>query len=144
MSFEVINPENSFEKICVESNKLYDLLKFLKNSPENDLDRLHTIIAVDDGNNFELIYDLRSTKSNRMGRISVLLEKSGDRNSPHVPSVVGLYKSAYFDECEIYDMFGIIFDNNPDLKRLLMPKGWIGYPLRKDYKQEDERLVWND
>jgi len=143
MNFEIIKPENSFEKIRVETNKLFDLLKFLKNSPENDLDRLHTIIAVDLGvetNQFELIYDLRSTKTGKIGRISVLV----DRNSPHVPSVVEIYKSAYFDECEIYDMFGMIFDKNPDLKRLLMPKGWIGYPLRKDYKQEDERLVWND
>ena len=89
---------------------------------------------------FELIYDLHSTKTGNSKQISVLI----DRNSPKIESVVDIYKSAYFDECEIYDMFGITFDNNPNLKRLLMPKGWIGHPLRKDYEQKDERLYWSE
>lgn len=132
----------NFDKISIEPNELYNHLENLKNSP-NSFDRLITIIAVDLGtevNQFELIYDLFSAKTNKFERISVLI----DRNTPHVSSVVDIYKSAYFDECEIYDLFGIIFDNNPNLKRLLMPKSWVGYPLRKDYKQSDERLVWND
>lgn len=140
MEFEIIQRENSFDKIRVQSEKLCELLKSFKDNAEYDFDRLNTIIGIDLGNNFELIYDLYSTKMGKSGRISVLI----DRNSPHVPSIVDIYQSAYFDECEIYDMFGIIFDKNPNLKRLLMPKGWIGYPLRKDYKQEDERLNWNE
>jgi len=143
MNFDIIKSENSFDKIKAETSSLCDLLNFLKNNAEYDFDRLNTIIGVDLGaetNKFELIYDLYSTKTAKVGRISVVL----DRNSPHVPSIVGIYKSAYFDECELYDMLGIIFDKNPNLKRLLMPKGWIGYPLRKDYKQEDERLRWGE
>lgn len=140
---ELIKNENSFEKISVESSKLCDLLAFLKNNAEFSFDRLNTIIAIDLGvsaANFELIYDLHSIETGEIGRISVLV----DRNSPKVPSVVKIFKSAYFDECEIFDLFGITFDKNPNLKRLLMPKGWIGNPLRKDYKQTDERLVWNE
>lgn len=133
----------NLDKVLINPDELLDALKHLKNNPEFDFDRLNTIIAVDLGsevNQFELIYDLHSTKTGKMKRISVLL----DRNAPKVASVVEVYKSAYFDECEIFDMFGINFDKNPDLKRLLMPKGWVGYPLRKDYKQDDERLVWNN
>lgn len=133
----------NLEKTFVEANKLTDTLNNLKNNPEADFDRLNTIIAIDLGvesNQIELIYDLYSTNKNHNGRISVLI----DRSAPHAPSIVDIYKSAYFDECEIYDMFGVIFDNNPNLKRLLMPKGWIGNPLRKDYEQKDERLSWND
>lgn len=134
---------SSFNKIRVDSSRLHDLLNFLKNNAQFAFDRLNTIIAIDLGigiSKFELIYDLHSLETGQSIEISVLL----DRNSPHVQSIVDIFKSAYFDECEIFDMFGIIFDKNPDLKRLLMPKGWIGYPLRKDYEQKDERLVWNE
>lgn len=139
---EIIEHENSFEKFRVDSLKLPEFLNSLKNDAKFDFDRLNTIIAVDLGveaGKFELIYDLHSTQTGESERISVII----DRNSPHIASIIDIYKSAYFDECEIYDMFGIIFDKNPKLKRLLMPKGWIGYPLRKDYKQTDERLAWS-
>ena len=142
MNFDMIKKENSFDKILIENDKLVESMNFLKNNAEYYFDRLNTIIAVDLGlesGKFELIYDLYSTNTGLNGRISVLVE----RNSPHVPSVVEVFKSAYFDECEIYDMFGIVFDKNPNLKRLLMPKGWEGYPLRKDYEQNDNRLKWN-
>lgn len=142
-NIELIEGENSFIKIRVDSSTLCNLLNFLKNNAQFDFDRLNTIIAIDlgvDVNKFELIYDLHSIETGQRGRVSVLV----DRNSPHISSVVAIFKSAYFDECEIFDLFGINFDNNPNLKRLLMPKGWIGHPLRKDYQQNDERLVWNE
>ncbi len=139
MNFDIIKNENSFDKIRVESSNLYDTLSFLKNNAEFNFNRLNTIIAIDLGDSFELIYDLHSVNTGNMGHVSVIV----DRNMPHVASIVDIYKSAYFDECEIYDLFGITFDNNPNLKRLLMPKGWKGYPLRKDYKQDDERLAWS-
>lgn len=135
--------KNAFNKLQVETSKLIDVLNFLKNNAEFDFDMLISITAVDLGielGKFELIYDLYSSKNSQCVRISVML----DRNAPHIPSVVSAFKSAYFDECENFDMFGIIFDKNPNLKRLLMPKGWEGYPLRKDYKQDDKRLSWNE
>lgn len=140
---ELIKNENSFDKIRIENSKLVEILSFLKNDAEFDFNRLNTIIAIDlgiDSGNFELIYDLHSIGTGEQGRISVLV----DRNSPKIQSIINVFKSAYFDECEIFDLFGINFDKNPNLKRLLMPKGWIGHPLRKDYQQTDERLVWNE
>jgi len=143
-NIEVINPsDNSFRKIRVDKSNLHDLLSFLKNTAEFTFDRLNSIIAVDLGieiNQFELIYDLHSVETGKMGRISVLI----DRTSPATTSVVNIFKSAYFDECEIFDLFGINFEKNPNLKRLMMPAGWQGYPLRKDYVQSDERLAWNE
>lgn len=140
MDFEIIEQENSFKKFRLEPSSLLEGLTFLKNTPEHDFDRLNTIIAVDLQDKFELIYDLFSINTGNSCRVSALL----DRNTPHISSAVEIYKSAYFDECEIYDMFGVKFDGNPNLKRLLMPKGWQGHPLRKDYEQSDERLVWNE
>ena len=61
-----------------------------------------------------------------------------------IKSVVSLYKSAHFDECEIFDLFGVKFEGNDNLKRLYMPETWQGHPLLKSYVQNDERLVWND
>lgn len=139
-NINIIKQDNSFDKIGVEASKLCDLLSFLKNNAEFYFDRLNTIIAVDLGDKFELIYDLHSMELGKSIRVSLFV----DRKSANAPSVTGIFKSAYFDECEIYDMFGIKFDKNPDLKRLLMPKGWVGFPLRKDYVPADERLVWND
>ena len=60
-----------------------------------------------------------------------------------ISSVITLYKSAYFDECEIFDMFGVNFKGNIYLKRLYMPETWLGNPLLKSYIQNDERLAWN-
>jgi len=56
-----------------------------------------------------------------------------DRNTPQIPSVFWIWKTADFQERESYDMFGIIYHSHPHLKRILMPETWLGWPLRKDY-----------
>lgn len=137
---ELIQAENSFDKLRISTKDLVNLLNFLKNTAEFDFDMLVTFIAVDLGTDFELIYDLYSVNLNKFMKVSTIV----DRNSPKCPSVVEVFKSAYFDECEIYDLFGIDFTNNPNLKRLFMPKNWIGHPLRKDYMLDDARLTWNE
>lgn len=130
----------NFDKTTINPQELHNCLSHMKNNAEYDFDRLNMIVAVDNKDNIELIYDLYSTNRAQSERVSVFL----DAKAPHAQSIVDIYKSAYFDECEIYDLFGVIFDKNPNLKRLLMPKGWVGHPLRKDYEQTDERLVWNE
>lgn len=138
-NIELCSRENSFDKICVDPSNLLLVLESLKNFPEYDFDRLTQIIAIDNKENIELIYDLYSTANAQFVRVRVEL----DGSLPKVNSVVEIYKSAYFDECEIFDMFGVDFVNNPKLKRLYLPHGWVGHPLRKDYVQNDERLAWN-
>jgi NAD(P)H-quinone oxidoreductase subunit J len=59
------------------------------------------------------------------------------RENPRVPSVYWIWKAADWQERESYDMFGIIYEGHPDLKRLLMPEDWVGWPLRKDYVSPD-------
>lgn len=66
-------------------------------------------------------------------RIKVFLP----RDNPVVPSVYWIWKAADWQERENYDMYGIIYDGHPNLKRILMPEDWIGYPLRKDYISPD-------
>ena len=129
--------ENSFPKIYVKNLDVPDILKFLKENAEFDFDRLNTIIAVDLKDKIELIYDLFSTYAHESVRISTYSENNSAQ------SVINIYKSAYFDECEIYDLFGVKFQGNSKLKRLLLPKGWKGHPLLKNYEENDERLDWN-
>ena len=59
------------------------------------------------------------------------------RDNPTVPSVYWIWKSADWQERESYDMFGIIYEGHPNLKRILMPEDWMGWPLRKDYVSPD-------
>ena len=66
-------------------------------------------------------------------RIKVFLP----REDPRVPSVYWIWKTADWQERESFDMFGIVYEGHPDLKRLLMPEDWVGWPLRKDYISPD-------
>ncbi|MBE9124847.1 MULTISPECIES: NAD(P)H-quinone oxidoreductase subunit J [unclassified Coleofasciculus] len=59
------------------------------------------------------------------------------RENPSVPSVYWIWKSADWQERETYDMYGIVFEGHPNLKRILMPEDWVGWPLRKDYISPD-------
>ncbi|HAC64630.1 MAG TPA: NADH-quinone oxidoreductase subunit C [Cyanothece sp. UBA12306] len=59
------------------------------------------------------------------------------RDNPRVPSVYWIWKAADWQERESYDMYGIIYEGHPDLKRILMPEDWVGWPLRKDYVSPD-------
>lgn len=66
-------------------------------------------------------------------RVKVFLS----RENPTVPSVYWIWKAADWQERETYDMYGIVYEGHPNLKRILMPEDWIGYPLRKDYISPD-------
>ncbi len=59
------------------------------------------------------------------------------RENPRVPSVYWIWKAADWQERESYDMYGIVYEGHPDLKRILMPEDWVGWPLRKDYVSPD-------
>nr|WP_239732089.1 NAD(P)H-quinone oxidoreductase subunit J [Nodularia sphaerocarpa] len=59
------------------------------------------------------------------------------RENPSVPSVYWIWKTADWQERETYDMFGIVYEGHPNLKRILMPEDWVGWPLRKDYISPD-------
>jgi NADH-quinone oxidoreductase subunit C len=78
---------------------------------------------------FHVVYRFRSLHHNLIVGLRVPL----DGNAPTMPSLVGVYANANWFERELWDMFGIRFDGHPDLRRIVMPYDWEGYPLRKDY-----------
>ena len=77
---------------------------------------------------FEVVVNFLSVSKNK--RISIKVKLNDDLT---IPSITSLYPSANFYEREVFDMFGINFENHPDLTRILMPDDWVGHPLRKDY-----------
>ena len=123
------------DKIIIKS-QLQETLNFIKNNYGFSL--LKEIIAIDNQERgIELIYKLYSIEDEE----NVLISISVDRE---IESVSSIFDSAIADEKEIYDLFGINFIGNAELKRLYMPESWKGHPLKKDYVEDDERLRWND
>lgn len=134
---ELIN--DNIDKFFVNKNQIKEILKVLKDSPEYSFDMLISLCTMDNGNNFELSYILYSTQM----EANIIIAIDVSRENAVVDSVCEIFKSANWDEREIFDLFGIKFTAHPDLKRIMLPKDWRGYPLRKDYVQDDERLCWN-
>lgn len=122
------------DKISVK-NRLHEVVNFLKT--QLSFDMLKSITAVDLGDEIELIYNLFSVIDEEDALLSIKVKHEAE-------SISDIFSSAKADENEIYDMFGINFLGNEDLKRLYMPENWEGFPLRKDYIQDDTRLAWND
>ena len=85
----------------------------------------------------EVVYNLFSYES----RERVALRAKLPRDAPHLPSIAHLWKAADWLEREVYDLFGVRFDGHPDLRRILLPDGWTGHPLRKDYDRTKEQFV---
>ena len=122
--------EASDQAVVVKSESLFEVAEYLKSNPELDFDYLNYIAAVDYYDYFELVYQLTSRQHNHS---LVLKTRCYDRDKPIVPSVVGLWRGADFQEREIYDLMGITFEGHPNLKRIVLWEGFAGHPLRKDY-----------
>jgi NADH-quinone oxidoreductase subunit C len=115
----------------VEREALPRVLKFLRDDPKCRFSLLCDICGADYPNRplrFDVVYNLLSMSLNQRIRIKV----ETDEEQP-VPSAVGLYSSAGWWERETWDLFGIYFADNPDLRRILTDYGFDGHPLRKDF-----------
>ena len=123
------------DKIVVKSN-LTKTIDFIKNNYHYNL--LKEIVAVDNKEaGIELIYKLYSIDNEEDVLVSITVQDTAE-------SVSKIFDSAIADEKEIYDLFGVNFIGNSEIKRLYMPESWVGHPLRKDYVENDERLNWNE
>ena len=103
-----------------------------------DFDLLLSCSGVDWKDRLESVYHLYSTKSHKYLTLKVTAENE------HSPSLMPVWPAADWHERESYDLLGIHYDGHPNLTRILMPTDWLGHPLRKDYKVNDPRLVWNE
>lgn len=122
--------EATSDTIVVKGEFLFKVAEYLKSRPEFDFNYLTAITAVDYYDYFELVYQLMSLKYNHS---LILKAQCYDRDKPTVPSVVGLWQGADFQEREIHDLLGISFEGHPNLKPIVLWEGFEGHPLRKDY-----------
>lgn len=113
----------------VQTGALQDVLMFLRD--DQSLDHLSEITAVDylgRSPRFDVVYHLFSFENHTWYRLKTRVE-----DKEPVPTTVGLWPCADWAEREIWDLFGIPFEGHPGLFRIMMPEGWVGHPLRKDF-----------
>ena len=119
--------------VIVKRDQILSILKFLHDDPLLSLDHLQDLTAVDyikkKEIRFEVVYNLYSIRH----RHKIRLRAQVPENDTKIDSVIPIWSGANWHERECYDMFGITFTGHPDLRRILMPEDWEGFPLRKDY-----------
>ena len=130
---EVLNVEVVRDEIVISAakEKIVDLIQKLRETPHFSYETLVDIAGVDyptRHERFELVYHLLSMKFNKRVRIKVRTDTEST-----VPTVTTVFPCANWYEREVFDMFGIVFDGHPDLRRLLTDYGFDGHPLRKDF-----------
>lgn len=125
--------------LVVGRERITDILRFLRENPIEPFDFLSDETATHwpKDEEFELVYVLFSFQSH--GRVIV---KARVREWESIDSATEVWPGADWLEREIYDMFGIRFEGHPNLKRILLPEDWVGFPLRKDYDMRLQDVEW--
>lgn len=122
--------------IKVSSVDLVAVMAVLYKNSATYFDMLSCVTGIDNGadaGTMELAYNLYSIPFNHHLMVKVVLP----REKPEIETVSKIWKTADWQEREIFDMYGVHFKNHPDLRRILMPADWQGHPLRKDYRQQE-------
>lgn len=126
--------------LLVKAEILKPLCLWLREDKDCYYDFLSNITAVDyyPENKFALVYNLASIPFQSQLTLKVVLENNRDLNElPEVDSVSTVWRTADWHEREAFDLMGIYFNGHPDLRRILLPDDWEGYPLRKDYEEAE-------
>lgn len=120
-----------YPEFILPAAKLHDVARQLKENSETKMDYLFCLTGLDRKDGFHVVYHLTSTTLHHTVVLRVIL---ADKANPAVATVSDLWAGAEYFEREAYDLLGIRFENHPDLRRLFLDDEWVGYPLRKDYK----------
>lgn len=136
-STEVATDEKSSPKaILVPARDLIKVCTELHQNPETYFDMLSCLTGIDNdvqAGTLEVVYNLYSIPFH----IHLMLKAVLPRENPVIHSVTSIWRTADWHEREAYDMFGIKFTGHPDLRRILLPADWEGFPLRKDYHHQE-------
>ena len=114
----------------ISPDVIRDLCLFMRDDEKLAFDSLMCLSGVDyTGGKLGIVYHLHSMKRGHKITLKVEVPVA----NPHCGSVESIWKTANWHEREAFDLFGIVFDGHPDLRRILLPDDWEGHPLRKDY-----------
>jgi NADH-quinone oxidoreductase subunit C len=132
------NDAKGTEVIRLTAESILKAGELLKGDASSKLDMLLLVTGIDWKTHRESVYHLYSTVHYH----ALIIKIVADANDIS-PSLYPVWPAVDWHEREAYDLMGIHYEGHPDLRRILMPTYWLGHPLRKDYKEEDPRLVWN-
>ena len=131
---DAFDGEQNPDWIQLKPKNWFEIAKWLKDDPDFYFDSLQCNTGFDLGEgNLESRYNLHSMK--HLHSIEIRIKVSVEK--PDIPSVESIWRVADWFERETYDMFGINFTGHSDLRRILLPEDWEGWPLRKDYKEQE-------
>ena len=119
-----------FLEVIIKPSQLLDFANKLRNEDDMLFDFMFSLTCVDFTDHFMMVYHLRSIEHTHEMVLKVKME---DKEKPEVETLCHIWRTAEYHEREVYDLFGVVFKNHPDLRRILLDEEWVGYPLRKDY-----------
>lgn len=122
--------------LTVERAAIVYICRFLRDDADLRFAVLSDLTALDwpKDEKIQMVYHLYSYTQ----RHQIVLKVDLPRDNPTVSTVEGVWKVANWFEREVYDLFGVIFEGHSDLRRIMLPEDWVGYPLRKDYVEQEE------
>src|SRR3990172_2482330 len=122
--------------LTVDALFIVDVCRFLRDDTNLQFEVLSDLTALDwpKEEKLQVVYHLFSYGQNHQ----IVLKVDLPRDNPKVATVEGVWKVANWFEREVYDLFGVIFEGHSDLRRIMLPEDWVGYPLRKDYVEQEE------
>ncbi|HKP38002.1 MAG TPA: NADH-quinone oxidoreductase subunit C [Pyrinomonadaceae bacterium] len=128
--------------IRVQPARIVEVCDYLRTNPDTLFDYLSDVTCVHYPDNreapFEVVYNLYSIPRSERVRLKAAVNGGG------IESVTSVWPAADWPEREVYDLFGVVFRNHPDLRRILLPPDWEGHPLRKDYPLEFVENRWTE
>jgi len=122
--------------LTVDGAAIVDVCRFLRDDGGLKFEVLSDLTALDwpKEEKIQLVYHLYSYTHKQQ----LVLKVDLPRDDPKAPTMEAVWKVANWFEREVYDLFGVVFENHSDLRRIMLPEDWVGYPLRKDYVEQEE------
>ena len=137
--------ENDKAALVINPERALDVLGWLRDTPGQEYRFLSSLHAADYSPGeprFGVHYELLNMPRVERLRVKAALPDPGGEELPEIDSCVDLFPAADFQEREAYDFFGILFRGHPDLRRILMPEDYVGWPLRKDFPIGGEPVLF--
>ncbi len=129
---------SEFLVVEVPAHLLRETALKLRDDKDTAFDYMFSMTGVDYGEKLGVVYHLESTTHHHMIEMKVYTD---DRENPAFDTLSDVWPATYLNECEVYDFFGIKFNNHKNLRRIFLEEEWKGWPLRKDYVDEVNMLI---
>ena len=139
--------EHGQPALLIDPERVRDVLAYLKDAPGHEFRFLASVHGVDylpAEPRFAVHYELLNMPRVERLRVKAQIDDPGPGTLPEIDSVMDLFATAEFQEREVYDFFGIVFRGHPDLRRILMPEDYVGWPQRRDFPIGGDPVIFTN